>query len=205
MFCLVRRSKDGGRVGAVQVDRLIGGEQQNPVIAEFAFQFQRVEGVPAAAFDVFADDGGEPGGRGAGFGQQVSQAPVAGQAPVHERLMVARAAALLEVQAAGFDVPVVGGQVEPVGEPFPGGSDLPGDGPVGVLEFQGGGAAQHRHRHRLGRPYRPGSCFRSYRHCRILLTTSAWRASRTWAFRPVSTRHFHRAIIPAGLSSSSRL
>ena len=143
--------KDGGRVGAVQVDRLIGGEQQNPVIAEFAFQFEGVEGVPAGPLDVLAHHGGEPGGRGAGFGQQVGQAPVAGQAFVHERLMVARPAALLEVQAAGFDVPVVPGEVEPVREPFPGGGDLPGDRPVGVLEFQGGGAAQHRHRHRLGR------------------------------------------------------
>ena len=143
--------QDGGRVGAVQVDRRISGEQQNPGLAELAFQFQCVEGVPAGPLNVLTHHRGEPGGRGAGFGQQVGQAAVPGQALVHERLVVAATAALLDVQAAGFDVPVIPGQVEPVRQPFPRGGDLPGDRPVGVLQFQGGGAAQHRHRHRLGR------------------------------------------------------
>ena len=143
--------QDRGRVGAFEVDGLVGGEQQDVAGGEFAFQFEGVEGVPAGSFDVFADHGGEPGLAGSRLGQEVGQAAVAGQALGHERLVVAGVAAFFQGQPAGFDVPVVPGDVKAVGQPFPGGGDLPGDGSVRVLQFQRGGAAQHRDRHRLGR------------------------------------------------------
>jgi hypothetical protein len=51
--------QDGGGVG--HVDRLVGGEQRYPGQGELFSQLQRVVGVAAGSFDVFADDGGEPG------------------------------------------------------------------------------------------------------------------------------------------------
>jgi hypothetical protein len=50
----------------------------NALPGEFFFQSQRVEHVAAGSFDVFADDGGEPGDGGGGFGEQVGDAAVAG-------------------------------------------------------------------------------------------------------------------------------
>jgi len=78
------------------------------------FEFEGVEHVPAGAFDVLADDGGEPGFRGGGFGEQVGHAAVAGQPGVGELLVGVALAALFQVDAAGLDVPVHG-RDEPAG------------------------------------------------------------------------------------------
>ncbi len=53
--------QDGGGVRAGYVDRLVGREQRDTGEGEFFFEFQGVERVAAGSFDVFADDGGEPG------------------------------------------------------------------------------------------------------------------------------------------------
>src|SRR5690349_942254 len=53
--------QDGGGVHPFHVDRLIGGEQRDPGVGKLAFQLERVERVPAGAFDVLTDHGGEPG------------------------------------------------------------------------------------------------------------------------------------------------
>jgi len=59
-------------------------------------------------------------------------------------------AAGFQVDAAGFDVPVDGGE-EPVWwQPFPGGAELAAQGGTGVLEGQGRGPADERDRHRFG-------------------------------------------------------
>jgi hypothetical protein len=130
----------GGGVHAFDACLLVSGEQQNPLVAKFAFQFQRVECVPPGAFDVFADDGGEPGQRGAGFGEQVGHPAVAGDAGGGERFPVVALGAVFEVDAAGFNVPVVPGDAPPCGEPFLAGGDLPAQRPQRVLQHQGGGA-----------------------------------------------------------------
>ena len=56
--------QDGGGVDAFDDGGLVGGEQRDALAGQFLFQFQRVERVPAGAFDVLADHGGEPGRRG---------------------------------------------------------------------------------------------------------------------------------------------
>jgi hypothetical protein len=95
--------QDRGGVHAFDVDRLVGGEQRDACVGKLAFQLERVERVPAGAFDVLTDDGGEPRVRGGGFGEQVGQAAVAGDADV-ELLVGAAVATCLKVEAAGFDV-----------------------------------------------------------------------------------------------------
>ena len=122
-----------------------------PLPRQFLFQFQRVEGVPAGPFDVLADDRGEFRDRAGGLGEQVGHAAVAGDPRVGELPVGVALGAGLEVQAAGLDVPVDGGD-EPAGrEPFLGGADLPAQRRAGVLHLQGRGPAQERDRDRLGR------------------------------------------------------
>jgi hypothetical protein len=108
---------------------------------EFFFQFQRVEGVPCAAVDVFADDGGECRGRAGGFGEQVGHAAVAGDADPVDFAPALGLAAVFQVQAAGFDVPVPGHDPEAGRQPGLRGAGLTVQGGAGVLQFQGGGPA----------------------------------------------------------------
>ena len=105
--------QDRGGVHPFHVDRLVRGEQRDPGVAKLPFQLERVERVPAGALDVLAHHGGEPGRRAGGFGQQRGQAAVTGQADVNG-LVGGAVAALLQVQAAGLDVPEPGGD-EPAG------------------------------------------------------------------------------------------
>jgi hypothetical protein len=60
--------QDGGGVDAVDDGGLVGGEQRDAAAGQFLFQLQRVEDVPAGAFDVLAYDGGEFRGLAVGFG-----------------------------------------------------------------------------------------------------------------------------------------
>jgi hypothetical protein len=53
--------KDSSRVDPLNRGGLVGGEKRDALAGEFLFQFQRVERVAGGPFDVFADDGGEPG------------------------------------------------------------------------------------------------------------------------------------------------
>ena len=118
---------------------------------EFFFQLQRVEHVPAGPLDVLADHGGEFRGRGCGFAEQVGHAAVAGQVRVGEGPPAVALAAGFQVDAAGLDVPVDGGD-EPAGrQPGPGGAELPVQRRAGVLQGQGGGPADERDRDRLSR------------------------------------------------------
>ena len=71
--------QDGGGVDALDVGGLVGGEQRDSLPGQLLFEFQGVEHVPAGPLDVLADDGGEPGLRAGGFGEQVGHAAVAGQ------------------------------------------------------------------------------------------------------------------------------
>ena len=70
--------ENGGGADPGDISGLVGGEQRDALVVEFAFQFEGVVGVAGGAFDVFDHDGGEPGLRGPCLGQQVGQAAVAG-------------------------------------------------------------------------------------------------------------------------------
>ena len=118
---------------------------------EFLFQFQGVEHVAAGALDVLAYDGGEFRGGGCGFAEQVGHAAVAGQPGVGELFVGVALAAVFQVDAAGLDVPVDGGEEPPGREPLAGGAELPVQGRAGVLQREGGGPADERDRDRLGR------------------------------------------------------
>ena len=76
--------------------------------------------------------------------------PAAGEPPVGVAL-----GAVLQVQAAGFDVPVPGGDEPARRQHALAGADLPAQRGDRVLQFQGGGPADARDRDRLGRA-RPG-------------------------------------------------
>src|SRR5580692_10684392 len=149
--------------------------------------------------------------RGSGFGEQVGQAPVAGDPGGRERLVRLAAAALFQVQAAGFHVPVVPGDVPAGRQPFAAAPDLPGQRRDRVLEFGGGGPGQDGDRDRLGGGVGPGGgdqrdwcrCWRT--HSRSSLIASACCAFSAAAFFPVSTRILNLIFIPPGLSPSLRL
>ena len=89
-------------------------------------------------------------GRG-GFGEQVGHAAVAGDPGVGEGPVGLALGAGLQVQAAGLDVPVDGGDEPARRQPVLGGAQLPAQRRAGVLHLQGGGPAQERDRDRLGR------------------------------------------------------
>ena len=141
--------ENGGRVGAVQVDRLIGGEQQNPGLAELAFQFQGVEGVPAAAFDVLTYDGGEPGSR-VGASASRSAGPRRGAGPCPRTAGQCGSSHAARCPGRRTRCPSSRRRGRTRRDHSRAEVMYQGDEPVGVLEFQGGGAAQHRHRQRLG-------------------------------------------------------
>ena len=150
--------------------------------------------------------------RGAGFGEQVGHAAVPGYPGVGELLVGVALAAGLQVQAAGLDIPVHGGD-EPAGrEPVLGGPELPPQGGAGVLEGGGGGPADERDRDRLGRdrlsggrlPHVCGGCWREY-HCSTSMMTAACLASSSRPRFPVATLSLYRTLIPSGLSSSLKL
>ena len=142
--------QNGRRADPGDVGRLIGSKQRDPLVGQLPFQLQGIVSVPGGPFDVFDHHGGEPGGRGFRFVQQVGQSPVTGET-LGSELAVTAVAALLDVQAARFHVPVVSGHVEAFGQPFAGGGDLPVQRRVRVLERQRGGAGQDRYRDGLGR------------------------------------------------------
>jgi hypothetical protein len=77
--------KDGGRVDALDVGRLISSEQGHAFVGQFPLYLERVERVPAAALDVLTDHSGEPGLGRVRLGQQVGHAPVAGEQAGHDR------------------------------------------------------------------------------------------------------------------------
>ncbi len=142
--------EDGGRVRAGHVDGLIGGEQRDPREGQFLFQFERVERVPAGPLDVFADDGGETRRGAARLGEQVGEATVAGDADIGELLVPGAVPACVDVQAAGLDVPIPGGDV-PAGRQLGAGlADLPAQRRHRVLHLQGGDPAGERDGHPAG-------------------------------------------------------
>jgi len=140
------------RVDAFDLGGFVGGEQRDALSVEFFFQFQRAEHIPRRAFDVFTDDGGERRRGGFGLVDQVGDAAVAGDARVGERAPGVAVPALVQVDPAGFHVPVAGGDLPSFGQPFGAGADLPPQGCQRVLQQQGGGAGQDRHRDGLGWP-----------------------------------------------------
>src|SRR5262249_14628229 len=129
---------------------------------------------------------------------------VAGNAYV-EPFVRAAVAALLQVQAAGFDVPVPGGDERPRRGFLLGGTDLPAHRGHRVLHDRGGRAAQGRQRQRRVAIYRVswGKC--RCTHISASLIASAWRASTRVASAPVATRIFHRTFIRPRAFLSSRL
>ena len=162
-----------GGIYPLNIGGLIGGEQRDSLPGQFLFQFQRVEHVPAGSFDVLAHDGGELRGGGCGFAEQVGHAAVAGQVRPGELPVGAALAAVFQVDAAGLDVPVHGGE-EPAGrQPVPGGAELAAQRGAGVLEGQGGGPADERDRDRLGRHSRGGGCLCWNRHFGTSMITRA--------------------------------
>jgi hypothetical protein len=202
--------QDGGGIDAFDGGGLVGGEQHDSLIRQFAFEFQRVEGVAAGALDVFADHGGEPGQRGVGFGQQLGHAPVARNAGGDERFPVAALGAFLKVDPPRFHVPVVPGHPPAWGHPFLAGVDLTAQRRQRVLQHQRGGARQDRDRDGLSRPgggrhclLRAALCSRD--HSSNSLSASAWAASIAAAFLPVSILILNRTFIPPGLCSSVKL
>jgi len=106
--------QDGGGVHAFQVDRLIGGQQRDPGVGKLAFQLEGVERVPARAFDVLTDHGGEPRVRPGRLGEQVGD-PAITRDPHVEPLIRGAVAASLQVHAAALDVPEPGGDERPGG------------------------------------------------------------------------------------------
>jgi hypothetical protein len=110
--------QDGVLVDSFDHGRLVGGEQRDALAGQFLLGPQRGEGVAGGAFDVFDDDGGEFRVRRFGVGQQVGQAAVAGDADAGELPPGVAVAALFQVQAAGFDVPVPGGDEPALGQPL---------------------------------------------------------------------------------------
>ena len=108
---------------------------------EFFFQFQRIEHVPAGSLDVLAHHGGEPGGGGGGLAQQVGHAAVTGEAGGGELLVRVPLAAGFQVDAAGLDIPVDGGDEPAWRQPFLRGAELPAQRRAGVLQGQGRGPA----------------------------------------------------------------
>ena len=135
---------------ALHVDGLVGGEDHHAPLAEFLFQFQRVEVVAAGPFDVLAYDGGKWRVIGCGGGAEVGHAAVPRDAGVGELLPHIEAAAGVQVGPAAFHVPVVAGDVETLGQPFVGPADLPAQGFRRVLHGAGGGPPHER------QGYRPG-------------------------------------------------
>ena len=122
-------------------------------------------------------------------------------------------AALLQVDAAGFDVPVDGGEEPSWWQPFLGGAELAAQRGAGVLEGQGGGPADERDRDWFGRDLAgragPGrghdgaGCWLS--HCSTSMITFACRASSSRPRFPVATLILYRTFIPPGLSPSGIL
>jgi hypothetical protein len=115
----------GGGVDALDVGGLVGREQRDAFAGQFPFQLQRVERVPAAALDVLADHSGEPGSGGGRFGQHLGHPPITGEAGGGELLVRPALAAVLNVDRAGLDIPVIGGDVPAGRQPFLSGPELP--------------------------------------------------------------------------------
>jgi hypothetical protein len=185
--------ENGGGVDSLNAERLVGSENGDAFVSQFPFQFQGVVIVAGRALNVFAHHERERRFGGFRGPQQVSHAAVAGDAGAGGGLPVLPLAARLQVQAAGFDVPVPGHDLEPGREPGLGLADLPAQGRNRVLH-QAGGPADERDRHRLGRPAwarhrRRGGhccCLCSRAHARSLQIASACTASSSRAFGPVS-------------------
>ena len=195
--------QDGGGVDAFDVDGLVGGEQRDPGVGQFLLQLERVERVPPGPLDVFAHHHGEPGAGAGGFGQQVGQPAVAGDADVGEQFVGGAVAALLQVQAAGLDVPVPGGDEPPGGQVGLHFAGLPAQRRYRVLHDQGGGPAGERDRDRPGAGQVGGSRWWRCAHCRISLIASAWRASTWAASGPSTTRTVHLTFSPPVFSIPS--
>ena len=173
--------KNRGGVNALDIGGLVGGEKRDALAGQFLFQFQRVEHVAAGPFDVLAHHGGEPGRGRASLAEQVGHAAVAGQVRVGELPPVLALAAGLQVEAAGLDVPVDGGDEPPGREPGAGGAELPVQGRAGVLQREGGGPADERDRDRLSRHggWRHG-CLCWHGHCGTSTITRARRFPRAF-------------------------
>ena len=144
--------------------------------------------------------------------QQVGHAAVTGRAGVGELLVRVALAAVFQVDAAGFDVPVDGGDEPAWRQPSLRRAELTAQRRARVLQGQGRGPADERDRDRFGgdRPGRAGrqgqgrcGCWLS--HCSTSMMTAACRASISLPRFPVATLSLYRTFIPSGLSSSLRL
>ena len=121
-----------------------------PAPDEFFLEPEGVVGVAAGPGDVLAHHHREPRRRRPRLGEQRGQAAVAGDADV-ELVVSGAVPALLEVQAAGLDVPEMRGDEPPVRQPVLHLAELAAQRRGRVLQDQGGGSSQERHRDR-GRP-----------------------------------------------------
>jgi hypothetical protein len=93
--------QDGGRAGAFQAGRFVGGEDRDAGPGQVFFHGQRGEVVAGYPADVLADHHAEPGGRAGGVGEQVGDAAVAGDAQLGGDVLPGLAvAAVGQVQSA---------------------------------------------------------------------------------------------------------
>ena len=111
--------QDGGRLGGGGVDRLVGGEDHQPGGVQLLLELERVVGVAAGPLDVLADHPRERGVPGLDLGPQLGHPAVTGDAGGGEPAPRPGLAALVQVGPAGLHVPVVAGDHEPLGQPFP--------------------------------------------------------------------------------------
>jgi hypothetical protein len=137
--------KNGGRADSPNVGGFVGGEQRDALVGQFPFQPHRIVEIAGGAFDVFDHHGSEPGLRGPGLRQQVSQAPVPGDALTGE-LLVAAVAALFQVQGTGLHIPVVPGHVEAGRQPLMSRRDLAAQAGRRILQHEGRRAGEDSNR-----------------------------------------------------------
>jgi hypothetical protein len=97
----------GGGVAGGDVDGFVGAPELYVVLFEPVFEFHGGTGVAGGARDLFGDNDIEGGLWGCCGGEEVGDATVTRDGDV-ELLVRGAVPALVEIHAAGFDVPVVG-------------------------------------------------------------------------------------------------
>jgi hypothetical protein len=96
--------QNGGRVDPFHAERLIGGEQRDPLVGQFAFQFQRVIHAAGGALNILTHHKREIGRRGFCLIQQIGDAAVTRDPGGGGGLPGVPVAPVFQVAAARFDV-----------------------------------------------------------------------------------------------------